>query len=226
MPSLMASCLHLEEQMFRHGWHWRPDVAARMFAEAQRMDALRSSQPERLFPPRASIDRARQLERMFHRRKILAALRVPLAAASLIALGWIANSMTEPLRQDGQTVDENFVLAAREALRVAQLNAGPNLAGEPQQEKIERLIGAINISVPQLPSAWHVTDVQLQPWNHKTAPGHHGGYAQRRANHAGRCADERRGCDPSNSCDRWSYPDSLLAVRRNGVRPDGRNHTR
>ena len=35
---------------------------------------------------------------------------------------------------------------------------------ELSQEKIQRLVGAFNISVPPLPSAWRVTDVQVQPW--------------------------------------------------------------
>jgi anti-sigma factor RsiW len=145
----------------------QPSLAAEVFAEAQRMEALRSVQPQRLFPPRASLDRAKQLEGAFRRRKVFAALRLQMAAALLIALGWSANSLTEPFRQSGQMADENFILAARDALRVAQLNADPANGSEPKQDKIERLVGAINISLPELPSAWHVTDVQVQPWNGK-----------------------------------------------------------
>ncbi len=144
-----------------------PELAAEVFAEARRMEALRSVQPHRLFPPRASVLGAKQLERAFWRRKLFAALRMQTAAVLLVALGWAANSLTEPLRQDGQTVDENFILAAREALRVAQLNNGPEEEGEPNQDKIERLVGALNIRMPQLPSAWQVTDVQVQPWNER-----------------------------------------------------------
>ena len=142
-----------------------PELAAEVFAQAQRMEALRSVQPHRLFPPRATTDGARQLERVFQRRKLIASLRVPFAAALLVALGWAANSLTGPVREGIQTVDENFILSAREALRVAQLNAGPQQGGEPKQDKIERLVGALNISMPQLPSTWKVTDVQVQPWN-------------------------------------------------------------
>lgn len=142
-----------------------PDLAAEVFAEAQRMEALRSAQPHRLFPPRESVDGARQLERAFRWRRILSSLRLQVAAVALIALGWAANSLTMPVREGGQTVDENFILSAREALRVAQLNAGPRNGGEPKQDKIERLVGALNISMPQLPSAWQVVDVQVQPWN-------------------------------------------------------------
>jgi hypothetical protein len=92
-----------------------------------------------------------------------------------LACLWLPHlfSLPEDLR-DGpcvplpsQTVDENFVLAAREALRVAQLDAGPNKNAEHKQEKIERLVGAINISVPPLPSTWRVTEVQVQPWQGK-----------------------------------------------------------
>ena len=142
-----------------------PELAAEVFAEAQRMEALRSVQPQRLFPPHASVHGAKQLERAFSRRKLFAALKMQMAAALLVAIGWAANSLTEPLRQGGQTVDENFILAAREALRVAQLNAGAQDESEPNQDKIERLVGALNIRMPQLPSTWQVTDVQVQPWN-------------------------------------------------------------
>ena len=98
---------------------------------------------------------------------MLGALKMQLAAVLLIAAGWAANSLTETLmvRQDGQTVDKNFILAAREALRVAQLDAGPAQGTEGDHDKIERLVGAINITMPQLPPAWVVTDVQVQPWN-------------------------------------------------------------
>ena len=144
----------------------QPKMAAEVFAEAQRMEALRSLQPQRLFPPRASLDRARQLEGVFRRRNVFAALRMQVAAVFLIGLGWTANSLIEPLRPEGgQIVDESFILAAREALRVAQLNVGPQDGSEANHDKIERLVGALNISIPQLPSTWVVKDVQVQPWN-------------------------------------------------------------
>lgn len=144
-----------------------PELAAEVFAEAQRMEALRAAQPQRLFPPRESFEGAKQLERVFRRRKLFSTLKLQTAALALIAVGWTANSVTHPLRQGGQTVDENFILGAREALRVAQLNSGPERTSEPQEEKIERLVGALNIRMPQLPAVWKVTDVQVQPWNGK-----------------------------------------------------------
>ena len=85
--------------MFRLGWRCEPEAAAKVFGEAQRMEALRSAQPHRLFPPRASLDGAKQLEGVFRRRKMLAALRMQIAAVLLVGLGWAANSLTEPLRQ-------------------------------------------------------------------------------------------------------------------------------
>ncbi|OHV89261.1 hypothetical protein ORS3428_30890 [Mesorhizobium sp. ORS 3428] len=142
-----------------------PELAAEVFAHAERMDALRNAQPQRMFPPSASLDRARELERALRRRKMLAALRLQVAAVLLVALGWSANSLTMPFRQGGKTADETFILAARDALRVAQLNAGPETGAEPKQEKIERLVGAVNVSMPTLPSVWVVRDVQVQPWN-------------------------------------------------------------
>ena len=144
-----------------------PELAAEVFAQAQRMEALRDIQPQRLFPPRASLDRAKQLEGAFRRRKLFAMLRLQLAAAMLVFLGWSANSLTVPFRQGGQTADKTFILAARDALRIAQLNAGPEKGSEAKQDKIERLIGAVDISMPTLPAVWLVKDVQVQPWNGK-----------------------------------------------------------
>ncbi|RUV40913.1 MULTISPECIES: anti-sigma factor [unclassified Mesorhizobium] len=143
----------------------QPELAAEVFAHAQAMEALRDSQPRRLFPPSASVDKARRLEGAFRRRKVLGLLRFQVAAVALMAIGWSANSLTVPLRQGGQTADETFILAARDALRVAQLNAGPEKGAEPKQDKIERLVGAVNVSMPALPSVWVVKDVQVQPWN-------------------------------------------------------------
>lgn len=143
----------------------RPNLASRVFAESQRMEHLRTVQPHRLFPPRESVDRAKRLESAFRRRKHFLAFRNSVAAAVLVALGWVGNSLIMPAGPQGHTVDENFILAAREALRVAKLDAGPGKGDELQQDKIERLVGAININMPQLPSSWQVTDVQVQPWN-------------------------------------------------------------
>jgi anti-sigma factor RsiW len=144
-----------------------PNLAAAVFAEAHRMETLRSVQPQRLFPPRASVVGAKQLEKALRRRKLVGVLRMQAAAVVLLGLGWTANSLTEPLRHGGETVDGDFILAAREALRVAQLNAGPQPGGEPKEDKIERLVGALNISMPQLPRKWQVIDVQVQPWNER-----------------------------------------------------------
>lgn len=144
-----------------------PDRAAEVFAHAQRMEAMRDAQPRRMFPPRASLDKAKQLERVLRRKRLLAGLRLQVAAIVLVALGWSANSLTLPLRASDDKADQNFILSAREALRVAQLNAGPERGAEPKQDKIERLVGAVNVSMPDLPSVWVVNDVQVQPWNGK-----------------------------------------------------------
>lgn len=144
-----------------------PELAAEVFAHAHRMEALRGAQPQRMFPPQGSLEKARQLEGALRRRRMFAALRLQAAAVALVVLGWSANSLITSLGQEGQTADKNFILAARDALRVAQLNAGPDKGDEPKQHKIERLVGAVNVSMPVLPSSWVVKDVQVQPWNGK-----------------------------------------------------------
>ncbi|MGE0279597.1 MAG: anti-sigma factor [Rhizobiaceae bacterium] len=142
-----------------------PERAAEVFAEAERMSALRADAPPHWFPRKAHIEAAHRLERRFRLHKYLATARFPVAATIFFAFGWFASSAFNPVSTG--TVDENFVLAAREALRVAQLDAGPDQNGEQKQDKIERLVGAINISVPPLPPTWKVTDVQVQPWQGK-----------------------------------------------------------
>jgi anti-sigma factor RsiW len=146
-----------------------PDRAAQVFAEAKTMEALRSIQPHRLFPPRASMEGANRLRKALRRRSLMAAARLPVAAVLLIAAGWMARSLTEPfiLPDSTTTASDNFILGAREALRVAQLDAGPKGGIELGQDKIERVVGAINISMPPLPTTWQVKDVQVQPWNGK-----------------------------------------------------------
>ncbi|HEV7251967.1 MAG TPA: hypothetical protein VGN97_02550 [Mesorhizobium sp.] len=143
----------------------QPDLAARVFGDLRRMEALRAAQPQRLLAPRASLVAARRLERVLGRHRMFARLRAPLMAASLVAFGWIANNVTEPWRESGQTVDESFILAAREALRVAQLDLGVAKAAEPTRNKMGRLEAAIDIDLPELPSTWEVRDIQVQPWN-------------------------------------------------------------
>lgn len=142
-----------------------PDAAARVFAQAQLGEALRAAQPRRLFPPRASVARAQKLEGAFKRKRMFERLRNCAAALALVAAGWIGNSLLAPQPVEGQRADETFIFAAREALRVAQLDAGPQVGNELKSDKIERLVGAINISMPQLPAAWRVREVQVQPWN-------------------------------------------------------------
>ena len=203
-----------------------PELAAKVFGEAQRMDALRRSQPERLFPPIASIDRARQLEGAFRRRRMFAALRMQVAAVLLVGLGWAANSLIEPLRPEGETVDESFILAAREALRVAQLDAGPQQGSEQSQDKIERLVGALNISIPQLPKTWVVRDVQVQPWNETQSL-----VVTADTPSLGRItlvAAPMNGEDAvaANICGRRPRSNSLLAVGRHSLCTDGASHTR
>ena len=70
------------------------------------------------------------------RRQGLAKFRMPVAAVCLIGLGWLAHSATGQLYRGSHTVDENFILSAREALRVAQLNGGPAQADETKQVKL------------------------------------------------------------------------------------------
>jgi anti-sigma factor RsiW len=139
-----------------------PERAAEVFAEAERMRSLKAAQLRRPAPRRSSVKAAERLERRLRQGQLLRGLRFPAAAAMIFAAGWSANSALTPEISD--TVDANFVLAAREALRVAQLDAGSGKVAELSQEKIQRLVGAINISVPPLPSTWKVTDVQVQPW--------------------------------------------------------------
>ncbi|MGE0280506.1 MAG: anti-sigma factor [Rhizobiaceae bacterium] len=143
-----------------------PARAAEVFAEARRMEALRLAHARPLFAPQAHDDQAVNLQRALRRQWLFQSARLPIAACLLVALGWTAGLLTPAVfgTQPHQASSEHFVDAAREALRVAQLDASAEAAGEPQQQKIERLVGAINIALPPLPKTWRITNVQVQPW--------------------------------------------------------------
>lgn len=140
-----------------------PGRAAEVFAEATRMATLRASQPSRLFPKNESLMAATRLERRFRQRRFYSFAQTSIAAALVFAAGWGANAFLIPKVYPSS--EGSFVLEAREAVRVAQLEAGPEETLQQKQAKIERLEGAINISVPSLPLNWQVTDVQIHPWD-------------------------------------------------------------
>jgi anti-sigma factor RsiW len=144
-----------------------PARAADYFAELDRMYMLRQSHYPIASLSRETLRRAESLGRRLWQRKLVALLRTPVAAAALVAVGWAAGAANVAVisRDDAKVADENFIFAAREALRVAQLDAGPARGSEPTHEKIERLVGAMNISMPPLPNTWTITDVQVQPWH-------------------------------------------------------------
>jgi len=140
-----------------------PEKAAEVFAEAARMAALRAAQPSRLFPRSESLEVANRLERRFRQRRYYSFARASIAAAVVFAAGWGANSLLIPKAYPSG--EGTFIVEAREAARVAQLEAGPEQNLEQKRAKIERLEGAINISVPSLPPDWQITDVQIHPWD-------------------------------------------------------------
>ena len=173
------------------------------------MDALRSAQPHRLFPPRASLGGAKQL--IFRRRRCFRGNR-QIAAALLVALGWVANSITEPLRLGGQTVDENFILSRpRSFARCATgCRARPWRRAEAKQDGTPSQ--PYQYQRAQLPSTWQVIDVQLQTLERKSAPRCDSQYSEPWSDHTGCSADERRRRCPSYSCDGRAYSDGLLAI--------------
>ena len=144
-----------------------PAQAARAFAELRNQNLLKAAQPRRSSSPPRTVALAADFNAALRRRRFSKLARLQVAAVALIAVGWFFGSAFPPSASTGETLDESFILSAREALKVAQLDAGPTKGLELKREKIERLVGAINISMPRLPAAWHVIDVRVQQWQQK-----------------------------------------------------------
>lgn len=142
-----------------------PDLAARLVADIALGESLRQSQPPKGSYSKTSLDLARKLEFRLRRRSWVAIGGRIAAAVALVAFGWGLNSATVQVRERSSVADQRFVDSAREALRVAELDAGPLAPGESIGRKIDRLEAVTDVELPKLPSNWKVLGVQVQPFN-------------------------------------------------------------
>ncbi len=196
-----------------------PQRAAEVFAEADRMTALRAPHARQMFATKANVDAAARLKRTFGRRWLISALRLPVAAGLVFAVGGVLGWTVRPL--PSQTVDGDFVLAAREALRVAQLDAGPNQNVEHKQEKIERLGGRNQYQRAAVAFNLEGNRRSGATLAGQTKPCCDGDHANAWPSHAGCGANERgRGRAP-HARNRWACSHRLLADGRNCLRAHG-----
>ncbi|MBB5751403.1 anti-sigma factor family protein [Prosthecomicrobium pneumaticum] len=145
-----------------------PALADRIAADRRIMDALAGA---RAATPRAraeTLARARALERSLRAPRHGPALRRAAIAAGFVAAGWFGHAATGWIGVGESARQEDFLAAARHALRLAELDAGVRFAEETAEARVARLAASLDIAMPALPASWVVRDVRLHPWNGRT----------------------------------------------------------
>lgn len=142
-------------------------LAGRLVEDLALNDTLRRAQATRPGWSDDSLRLALGVQRRLKLRAHLPLARQVAAALAFVAVGWGLNSATMTMGARPTVLDARFVDAAREALRVAELDTGPLAPGEPISRKIDRLEAVTDVDMPKLPSNWRVLGVQVQPFNGK-----------------------------------------------------------
>lgn len=142
------------------------ELAGLLEEEMALTEALRRGQAGRGRWSDESQRQALRLQRRLRTHVHAPVVRRAAAAVACVALGWGLHAATQPMWEAPTTVtDARFVDAAREALRVAALDTGPQAPGEPIARKIDRLEAVTDVEIPKLPANWRVLGVQVQPFN-------------------------------------------------------------
>lgn len=139
-----------------------PDLAMRVMVDMHLAEALRLRQPARQHPAQ-TVARAERLRRAIARRRWMKPIGRAAMAASLLAVGWVANTLSLPYRTDDRHADLAFALMARETVAVAERDERLQSGPEPIDEKIRRLGHTAEVDLPDLPGDWVVKDVRLEP---------------------------------------------------------------
>lgn len=142
-----------------------PAAAAEVMADLRLRDELRLALASRdtVRSPRTN-DLARRLQNKIDRHAWLRRLR-PLAAASvLITAGWIAHGQLGGVAgvQASGTVPD-YVSAAIQAHRASAVRA--RMVSQPESPVYDaaELLAETAITMPELPTGWRVSDVQVYP---------------------------------------------------------------
>ena len=147
-----------------------PETAARIMAEMHDRDALRQAFSDLPGPgPERNRAAARRLDRSLAWRRVGDRLRRAAVIALLVGAGWLAHSDSGVLGVPdtfASPVDPALVADARQAREAAQIRA--RLASQRTTSSYDRagIAAATGITLPDLPAAWSVRDVQIVPGRH------------------------------------------------------------
>ncbi|WP_420144553.1 anti-sigma factor family protein [Sphingobium sp.] len=139
----------VETHLSRH-----PDQAARVMADLSSRSALRLMAPQPDAPPQAMADAAARISGVPARPRWRRAMPLiaPLAAAAGLAIFF--------LRPDGPP---DYVDYAVNSHRIAMMRAAMVSQVETPHYNAQEIATNTRIAMPQLPTDWRVTDVQLFP---------------------------------------------------------------
>ena len=142
----------------------RPDAAALVMADLRNRDELRMAlaiKPSFLRP--TTNDAARRTDGALTRQAWLYRFRPAVAAAVLVAAGWSAHALVSPPASPGASGVPAYVEAAVSARQTSLLRAA--MFSQPEVPDYDRaeLLSATAIAMPELPTDWVVTDVQVFP---------------------------------------------------------------
>ncbi|MDX8455796.1 anti-sigma factor [Mesorhizobium sp. VK9D] len=145
----------------------RPEVAARVMSDLRTRDELRVALagPFGMARP-ATTEAARRLERALARGRILAVLQRAVAAAVLVAAGWLANGIFGPIavtKVVASTQPPAYVEDAVRAHRTTLVRETMPSQREAPGYNADEIRAATAIVMPSLPDDWKIRDVQVYP---------------------------------------------------------------
>lgn len=142
----------------------RPEAAAQVMADLRNRDELRMALAvrPRLVHPRTN-DAARRIDGALTRRAWIPRFRPVMAATVLLTLGWSGHALVAPRSATQADSVPDYVEAAVSARQTSLLRAA--MFSQPEVPDYDRaeLLSATAIAMPELPSDWRVTDVQVFP---------------------------------------------------------------
>lgn len=140
-----------------------PEAAARVMADMRARDALRLLAAAPLgAPPAGQIVAMGRLKGGLSRAGRMRSLSRMAAAVALVLVGVVAGRMA-PWESPPQEAASDFVAEAVMAHRTSLMRAAMGSQPEAVYYNPSEIRSATRIALPQLPTAWQVTDVQVFP---------------------------------------------------------------
>ena len=145
----------------------RPEAAARVMSDLRTRDELRVAlaRPVGMARP-ATTEAARRLERALARGRIFSVLQRAVAAAVLVAAGWLANGIFGPLlvtKVVASTQPPAYVEDAVRAHRTTLVREAMPSQPEASNYNADEIRAATAIVMPSLPDDWKIRDIQVYP---------------------------------------------------------------